>query len=109
MGKSELTCNGTLFHLELHLDDWAQETSWELKNEKTLIVEANQSYSQEDNWLQVTFETCIEPGPYRFSLIDHIGDGISCGKDSGCYNIFIDNDVVIKGLPFQGKIVTHTF
>lgn len=109
LNTEAIPCDGTLFRVELNLDDWAEETYWELLNEETKMIEANESYTFKDNWLSQIFEACINPGRYSFSLFDRIGDGISCRDESGCYNIFANDELIIQGHPFRGKTAVHYF
>lgn len=106
--KPITSCNGTLFRLDLELDSGPSETSWELIDENTKRVVAHRTYDNKHKDNAFSYEVCIEPGPYRFSLFDSKGNGIDCGNDS-CYNISIDSEPVINGQTFQGEIVTHTF
>ena len=98
------SCNGTLFRLDLKLDGQAQFTSWELIHEQTNILAANQSYTKDDSYTSLSFTKCIEPGPYTFAL-NHNAFGINCDERRQCYNIFVDNDLIIQGRPFALQVV----
>ena len=106
------SCNGTSFYLELRLDDWPQETSWELIDDEANVVVANQSYVTGEKWLLYNFTMCLEPGLYTFSLSDSFGDGIRCDgfqHGLGCHEIFLDNELVVEGPKFIGHNLNHSF
>ena len=100
-------CNGTLFRVEIQLDDHPNETSWELIDVKTYDIIDNASYQEEDRFELVHEEMCVEPGPYIFILYASARDSIDCSLRS-CYNIFINNDMVINGSTFRSQI-SHRF
>ena len=97
-------CNGTWFHLDLRLDDWPTDTSWELLDIQNNKRIANESYSSEALFAHMNFTKCIESIPHRFTLFDSFGDGISCGDLSGCYEIYFDEKLIIDGPPFAGEV-----
>ena len=104
--ESNLMCNGTLFTVEIQLDDWPTDNSWELIDVKTNDIIANVNYEEAGQFEVVHKEICVEPGPYIFTLYDFYEDGIHCGLSS-CYNISIDNILVIQGSTFQDQISHH--
>ena len=101
-------CDGSSFHLALELDDFANQTSWELTDEQTNVVVAHQTYGNEDNGLHKIHSECLKPGLYSFSLMDSGEDGIDCKDASGCYEILMNKKLVVEGSPFIRK-VSHTF
>jgi len=106
---SSLSCDERLFTLEIDLDNFAEETAWKLVQLNTNTIIALKNYSLDDSLTTSHFETCIEPGPYLFSLNDVSGNGISCQNPSGCYEISVDHEVVIERQPFVDRFVEHTF
>ena len=110
--NNNTSCNGTSFYMELRLDDWPAETSWELIDDKTNAIAVNQSFKKGEEWLFNEYRICLDPGPYVFSLSDSYGDGLRCDgfKDGlGCYEIFLDDKLVFEGPKFFGKQVNHSF
>jgi hypothetical protein len=88
----------TQVHLDLLTDDYAQETSWEFKNESTGTVIATGGPYQEDiddntHFLEdfdVNLGDC-----YSFTINDSFGDGICCGFGDGSYELTTDAGTVI--------------
>ena len=103
----EFICNGTIFRLDVLLDWDRQQTSWELRDVKEGTIVDNASYEETGQRQLVHKEICVEPGPYVFTLYDSGGGGIDCGLNS-CYNISIDNNMVIQGSTFREQI-SHRF
>jgi len=105
------SCNGRWFELTLMLDDSPTEVSWELKNEQTNVVVAHESYSEDDRFTQQMFFLCVDPAPYVFSIFDASKNGINCrfGYEKGCYNIYLDDDLIINGPEFDGEVAVHYF
>lgn len=106
--KPPSSCDGTLFVLEIDLDNSAVETSWQLHKQNTNTIIVTKSYGLDDSETKDHFETCIERGPYIFSLFDEAGNGISCNNPLGCYRISIDHEHTITGQHFKKK-VEHRF
>ena len=102
------TCMGSLFYLDLQLDDRADEIYWELVNQQTNTIVASQTYKASDNWKHVNYSKCVESGRYVFSLYDAVGNGLNCGSDHGCFNISIGNVAFIEGSAFTWESV-HGF
>ena len=103
-------CNGTWFHLNLQLDFFPGDTSWELVEIEHNKVIANESYGSLDaQWSHKNIFECIENVPHRFTLFDSWGDGIQCGDSNGCYDVYVDGKLVIDGPPFSGEKVSYDF
>ena len=99
-------CNGTLFELELKLDLLPFLTSWELINDETSLIVANQSYVNPIERSKENFEQCVERGSYTF-ILWAFGDGISCNERQACYIIFLNDKLAIEGNSFGRKIIHH--
>ena len=106
--SSDMKCDGTLFRLDIETDEWPVENDWLITNEDTNSVVMNVSYGQNDFLKRITHEECLEPGPYIFELIDWGGDAIACRDSKPCYNITLNNEILIPGSLFS-DYVSHTF
>lgn len=105
--RDNSTCN-YLFRIEIWSDREIFETSWDLFSSNTdEIVAGEDRMPKLGRGIPYSFQTCIDPGLYTFTIYDSYGDGIGCpGRDS-CYTLFI-NDDIIKGVNFSLK-QTHKF
>ncbi|MFK7935711.1 MAG: M43 family zinc metalloprotease [Saprospiraceae bacterium] len=69
--------------LELTLDEYGSETSWEVENEAGEIVAQGDNYADFQNG-EVKIETfCLDEGCYTFYMDDAYGDGICCDYGDG--------------------------
>jgi galactitol-specific phosphotransferase system IIB component len=81
-------------NLEILTDDYASETTWELKdNMGTVLYSGGSNYSNNTLYNEV-FE--IDPGDcYAFEIYDSYGDGICCGYGNGYYTLTDSDDLEI--------------
>ena len=110
--EAATSCDGTSFRLDLELDEFPSETTVTLSSEETGELFANLTFSdEEDAFSSITYETCLDKGKYMLRILDSYGDGIVCFDSFDglpCYDVFIDNELVIEGSPFQ-TVQEHTF
>jgi len=104
------TCNGTLFHLELRLGQKIDQKSWELWDDNSTSIVAVQNFRFVGTFEQKSFTTCLVPGPYTFILKDESGREFSCDFNGPrCYDIFLNNQLLLKGHSFVGRAIEHKF
>lgn len=94
--------------IELTLDDYGDENSWELRNtDSNKIIKrvdtGNYGANESDE-----IEMCLDDGNYRFTLFDGTGDGICCRTGQGHYKLFMDGDLMVDEQYFNtGKKSSH--
>lgn len=66
--------------IELDLDDWASETTWELMDSEGAVVASGGPWA--DGTASAQAELCIEDGEYSFTIYDSYGDGLSTPSGS---------------------------
>lgn len=67
--------NGDRFTFALQLDDFPNETSWELENEAGEVIASGDNYSNQFALIEEEF--CLDPtGCYTIRVFDSFGDGI---------------------------------
>ncbi len=71
-------------HLELHLDCYASETTWEIRDVDDLIVFRSPLYANYTDKGLKNYDFCLSDGCYRFVIYDQYGDGFSYVHPSGC-------------------------
>lgn len=79
---------GQTVKLVLKTDTYSEETSWELKDEITSnVIYSENSYS--GGVATYTYEWCLGPGCYKYTIYDSYGDGMngSWGTNRGNVNI----------------------
>lgn len=110
--QESAVCDGTLFRMELSLDENPGETTLSLIDHQDNVFLINVTFTEDDALSDQTFEECLKDGPYIVRLQDSWGDGIRCMQSFdglGCYNIFINNELVIIGDPFTDAIRENQF
>ncbi len=73
------------FSMELLTDDFADETSWEIRNESNVVIYEGGGYSNATEYTEVF---CLAEGCYTFTIFDSFGDGICCGWGDGQYQLY---------------------
>ncbi len=92
----------------LALDNYPQETTWEIKDKSGLVVLKGGPYNSLQKNTTVTLDTCFAAGCYSFSVYDSYGDGMCCKYGSGKYQLSKGTTLIAEGGSF-GKSVTHGF
>ena len=82
--------------VEILTDDWAQETSWTLKDASNTTV-LSDSYSSSDDNTTFTYTLNNASGSYSFEIDDSANDGICCGYGTGHYEIKVDGSTIVGG------------
>lgn len=92
------------YTLELLLDDYGSETTWELRNDNNQVVYEGGPYGDDlDGTLEV-IALCIPEGCYTFTIFDEWGDGICCAYGEGSYTLLNDlGQAFASGGEFQDE------
>ncbi|WP_367391769.1 hypothetical protein [Lewinella sp. LCG006] len=82
--------------LVLTLDDYPQETSWEVTNATgEVIVSSYGTYADWPDGAIVTELICLPLGCYEFTIFDSYGDGLCCNYGIGGYELFDASGVLL--------------
>ncbi|WP_107039071.1 T9SS type A sorting domain-containing protein [Brumimicrobium mesophilum] len=76
--------NGTLLDFEFYLGCYADEVSWELKDENGAILYSGDDYISANAANLVTEEFCLPNGCYQLVLKDSYGDGVEGAIHNQC-------------------------
>ena len=85
-GNNNNNCNGYPIILTLNHDNYARETSWDVRDAAGFVVASGTSYS----WMNNTtiYETlCLPMGCYTLNVYDSWGDGMCCAYGNGSYSL----------------------
>lgn len=75
--------NGQILSLDLNLDCWGSETSWELTDASSAVLYNGSGYS-DGNAMLIEEDFCVDYGCYTFTINDSYGDGMtSCSAAQG--------------------------
>lgn len=85
----------TQIHLDILTDDYAGETSWELRNSSGTVLFNGSNYSANNTHI-IEDMTVPTNSCYEFEIFDAEDDGVCCGYGNGSYKITTDNNTIIK-------------
>lgn len=82
--------------LELQLDDYGSETSWEIVNSEGIVLYSGDSYEDIKNPAVKKFTFNLPNNScYTFKIYDTYGDGFCCDYGNGYYKLTTDSGVVM--------------
>lgn len=84
--------NGQDITLEINLDCYGSEVTWEIQDIGSNILASGGPYTNNTSGELITFNTCLDPGCYDFIINDTYGDGLYGSQWGGCS---IDGDYTI--------------
>lgn len=93
--------NGEVIDLNLNLDYWASEISWQVLDQSNSVLYSGGGYSDGTSGqvTPVTVEFCLAPGCYTFKIMDTEGDGMTSNDDPpGSYTITNNNGTVLAAM-----------
>ena len=102
------SCEGTLFHLQILLDFWPSETSWELAQTTSDNVIVSFNYTDEQALTVQAYTACLDDAQYFFIIYDEFADGIDCPLES-CFVISLNDEVVSSDVAFSSGELTIPF
>jgi bacillolysin len=92
--------------LTIVLDNYPEETSWEIKDGSTVIASGGTYGSQADG--STVVETAdLADGCYDFVIYDSYGDGICCSYGSGSYSLTNGGTTLASGGSFGSSETTN--
>ena len=99
--------------VNINLDQFQSETTWEIKDSTGSLLHAGGPYSQAPDY-QPQFETvCLPLGNLTFTIYDSYGDGLNgslWGGSDGSYYVIQCGDTLVYGtVPNFGTDSTHVF
>lgn len=95
-------------NIDITFDNYPQETSWEIKNEKGLVVLNSPKYLSSQKNTSIKIDACLVAGCYTFTINDIYSDGICCKYGNGSYKLTADGKAIASGGAF-GKSGSHNF
>ncbi len=92
---------GTIF-IAIVLDDYPEETTWELVNRDTdELIASGGPYDNQPGEL-ILVEVTVDDGVcHRFTIFDTFGDGICCFNGLGSYSVTYNGETVCSGGEFE--------
>ncbi|KZX02269.1 endonuclease I [Pseudoalteromonas luteoviolacea] len=93
-------CQQNPVQFKLVTDNYANETSWELKNKQGQVIKSGNGYA---NTTTYTESLCLADETYTFIISDSYGDGICCSQGNGSYELTFNNQVLVSGGQFSNQ------
>lgn len=63
--------------VEIELDNWPEETTWDIRNENGSVVASGGPYDNQENETVTSVENLSNLGCYTFNIYDSYGDGLN--------------------------------
>ena len=79
-------CNGVEVTVTIGLDNYPEETSWEITGSSGAVASGG-TYPSAPDGSTVTATECLSDGCYTFTIFDSYGDGLCCSYGSGSYSV----------------------
>ena len=99
--------------LHVNLDQYQNETSWDIKDSNGVVIESGGPYSNMVDYQSFSVPLCLPIGPLNFTMYDTYGDGIAgslWGGQDGSYYLTQCNDTIVHGgVANFGFDTTHVF
>jgi len=90
-----IDCDGTIFYLDLVVDRYGEETTWDIQDENGNIVAEGGTYDDYPQGALIQIPICLDDGQYTFTIYDSYGDGICCDFGDGSYTIIDESGAEI--------------
>src|SRR5690554_803315 len=79
-----INTNGEEVTLNVTVDCWGEETTWEIKDDNNNVVASGGPYEGQAGGTLNTYTFCLPPGCYSFTIFDQYGDGLSGAQYQTC-------------------------
>jgi len=80
-------CSGTEVVLTIVLDNYPEETTWDIKDANNVTLASGGPYNNNPAGSTVTETICLADACYDFTIYDSYGDGICCAYGNGSYTL----------------------
>ncbi len=100
-------CSGTTVTVSITLDNYPEETSWNITDASGIILYSGGTYANEADGSTLTGDFCLEDGCYDFTINDSYGDGICCSYGNGSFSVSDANNTLVSGSTFTSSSTTN--
>ena len=81
------SCDDVTVTVELSIDNYGGETSWEITDSSNTVQASGSGYSSNTDY---EINSCVSADACTFTIFDAYGDGICCSYGSGSYSVIRD-------------------
>lgn len=99
------TC--TNVNVNLTFDNYPEETSWQILNSASQVVESGGTYGSQADGSSLTITKCLAAGCYTFKINDTYGDGMCCSYGNGSYTVTSGGTTLASGGNFGASQSTN--
>ena len=100
--------NGVMVSIDIIIDDYGSETTWEINDGAGNILYTGGPYSDgNDGTLESTVVCLGMDECYNFVIYDSYGDGICCSYGNGSYTVSYNGSVYASGGTFNDEETTN--
>ncbi|WP_255452838.1 endonuclease [Aquimarina sp. RZ0] len=105
ISENEGGTSSRAINLNITFDDYPEEISWEIQNDKNQLLYAGGTYESEADGSTINISETLESGCYTLIFKDTYGDGICCSQGSGSYSLIDtgNNTVLASGGSFGAQ------
>jgi hypothetical protein len=100
-------CDDNEVTVTINLDNYPEETSWQLTNSGGSVVASGGTYGGQADGSTVTIDLCLVDGCYDFTISDSYGDGICCSYGNGSYSVDQNGTNLASGGAFGSSETTN--
>ncbi len=100
-------CTDTEVTVTINLDNYPEETSWQITNAGGSVVASGGTYGSQPDGSTVVVVECLPDGCYDFTINDSYGDGICCGYGNGSYTVTGGGNTLASGGSFGSSETTN--
>ncbi|MCB0641844.1 MAG: T9SS type A sorting domain-containing protein [Phaeodactylibacter sp.] len=101
-------CTDNEVTVTINLDNYPEETSWEIANSSGSVVASGGTYASQPDGSSVSITECLVDGCYDFTIYDSYGDGICCSYGNGSYAVTdASGNVLASGGTFGSSETTN--
>ncbi len=104
--SSGSTGSSTELLLSIDLDNYPEETTWQIRNGSTTVASGG-AYGNRPDGSNVTETITLDAGCYDFIIYDSYGDGICCSYGSGYYELTAGSTILASGGAFGSSELTN--
>ncbi|MEM9823585.1 MAG: zinc-dependent metalloprotease [Bacteroidota bacterium] len=101
------TCEENEVVVTINLDNYPEETSWDVKNSNGTTVASGGTYPNNPDGSTVSETLCLADGCFDFTIYDAYGDGICCGYGNGSYTVTSGGTTLASGGAFTSSETTN--
>ncbi|QKX05202.1 T9SS type A sorting domain-containing protein [Aquimarina sp. TRL1] len=95
--------------LAITLDNYPEETSWDIKNSAGQVVASGGTYGSEPDGSSISVSENLDAGCYSLTFKDSYGDGICCSYGNGSYTLTDQNGQTLASGGNFGASETKNF